>query len=284
MREFIIDFTADVPIVPGTVIGRQGENNATALKIKIPDEMLNNEAVELISLAAQIGAGYVARSELIAKAETVTVKLDSRMTAVNSLSIQLEGYDSTKSLLVKSAKIDNLIFEKSVTGETPELEDNAGVVADIAANTAARHTHDNAETLNKLGDSNGNLTYDGKVVGGRQTETVTLEMSEVTPDSPTPSSTFIYLNNTNKVPDNAEIVSVELNAGTADSPVWIDLRDMSALYIGNPYSLIYHKIQYNDTQDIYFLASIIFPLTDKNELITALDNYGIPQIRVTYYI
>lgn len=284
MREFIIDFTADVPIVPGTVIGRQGENNATSLKIKIPDEMLNNEAVELISLAAQIGAGYVARSELIAKAETVTVKLDSRMTAVNSLSIQLEGYDSTKSLLVKSAKIDNLIFEKSVTGETPELEDNAGVIADIAANTSARHTHENAETLNKLGDSNGSLTYDGKAVGGRQTATVTLEMSEVTPDSPTPSSTFIYLNNTNKVPDNAEIVSVELNAGTADSPVWIDLRDMSGLHIGNPYSLIYHQLKYSNTQDIYFLASIIFPLTDKNELITALDNYGIPQIRVTYYL
>ena len=43
-------------------------------------------------------------------------------------------------------------------------------------------------------------------------------------------------------------------------------------------------IQYSDTQGIYFLASIIFPLTDKNELITALDNYEIPQIRVTYYI
>lgn len=284
MREFIIDFTADVPIVPGTVIGRQGENNATALKIKIPDEILNNEAVELISLAAQIGAGYVARSELIAKAETVTVKLDSRMTAVNSLSIQLEGYDSTKSLLVKSAKIDNLIFEKSVTGETPELEGNAGVVADIAANTAARHTHENAETLNKLGDSNGSLTYDGKAIGGRQTATVTLDIIEATLDSPVVPATFIYLNNTNKVPENAEIVSVELNSGTADSPVWIDLRDMSGLYIGNPYSLIYHKLKYSDTQDIYFLASIIFPISDKNELIIALDNYGIPQIRVTYYI
>ena len=87
MREVLIDFTADVPIAPGTVLGRQGENNATALLIKIPAEMLNNEAVELISLAAQIGAGYVARSELIVKDETVTVKLDSRMTAVNSLSI-----------------------------------------------------------------------------------------------------------------------------------------------------------------------------------------------------
>lgn len=142
----------------------------------------------------------------------------------------------------------------------------------------------NYVVLNKLGESNGSLTYDGKVVGGRQTATVTLDVGELTLDSPVVPATFIYLNNTNKVPENAEIVSVELNSGTADSPVWIDLRDMSALYIGNPYSLIYHKIQYNDTQGIYFLASIIFPLTDKNELITALDNYEIPQIRVTYYL
>lgn len=284
MREFIIDFTADVPIVPGTVIGRQGENNATALKIKIPDEMLNNEAVELISLAAQIGAGYVARSELIAKAETVTVKLDSRMTAVNSLSIQLEGYDSTKSLLVKSTKIDNLILEKSVTGETPELEGNAGVIADIAANTSARHTHENAETLNKLGDSNGSLTYDGKAVGGRQTATVTLDISEATIDSPVASSTNIFLNNTNKVPENAEIASVELNNGTIDVPDWIDLRDMLASYPTFPYSILYHKLKYSNAFfDCYFLATIIF-VSEKNGLIYALDLLQVPQIRVTYYI
>ena len=284
MREFIIDFTADAPIVPGTVIGRQGENNATSLKIKIPDEMLNNEAVELVSLAAQIGAGYVARSELIVKAETVTVKLDSRMTAVNSLSIQLEGYDSAKSLLIKSARLDNLIFEKSVTGEAPELNNDSGIIASIAANTAARHTHENADTLGKLGDSGGSLTYDGKAVGGRQTATVTLDISESTLDSPNASSTIIFLNNTNKVPENAEIAIIELNAGTAESPIWIDLRDMSALYPANPYSLMYHKLQHNDTYGSYFLVSILSPIGDKNELITALDNYAIPQIRVTYYL
>lgn len=285
MREFIIDFTADVPIMPGTVIGRQGENNATALKIKIPDEMLNNEAVELISLAAQIGAGYVARSELIAKAETVTVKLDSRMTAVNSLSIQLEGYDSTKSLLVKSAKIDNLIFEKSVAGETPELEGNAGVVADIAANTAARHTHENAETLNKLGDSNGNLTYDGKAVSGRQTATVTLESNDFYPvDTDVSYTTMIIVNNTSKIPENSEITSIELNSGTADSPVWIDARDMIVDYPTAPYVLSFNRFKLSTLYGGYLLVSIHFPLQTKNDLIISLDNYEIPQIRVTYYI
>lgn len=142
----------------------------------------------------------------------------------------------------------------------------------------------NYVVLNKLGDSNGNLTYDGKVVGGRQTATVTLDMGEATIDSPISSSTIIFLSNTNKVPENAEIVSVELNNGTIDVPDWIDLRAMSALYEANPYSLMYHKLQYNNTYGCYFLASILFPISNKNGLIIALDSGAIPQIRVTYYI
>ena len=145
-------------------------------------------------------------------------------------------------------------------------------------------TFPNAATLKKLGDSNGSLTYDGKAVGGRQTATVTLDISEATLDSPTASSTSIFLSNTNKVPENAEIVSVELNNGTIDVPDWIDLRAMSALYPANPYSLMSHKLQYNDTYGSYFLISILFPITDKNGLISAFDSGGIPQIRVTYYI
>lgn len=142
----------------------------------------------------------------------------------------------------------------------------------------------NYVVLNKLGDSNGILTYDGKAVGGRQTATVTLDISKAMIDSPMSSSTVVFLNNTNEVPENAEIAIIELNSGTADSPVWIDLRDMSALYPANPYSLTYHKLQYNDTYGCYFLVSILFPISNKNELIIAFDSGEIPQIRVTYYI
>ena len=183
---------------------------------------------------------------------------------------------------------DDLISlkNKAHTHENGTILDsiNSGIFDNIAANTAARHTHENAETLNKLGDSNGGLTYDGKAVGGRQTATVTLDISEATLDSPMSSSTIIFLGNTNKVPENAEIVSVELNNGTIDVPDWIDLRDMSALYPANSYSLMSHKLQHNDTYGSYFLVSILFPIGDKNALITALDNYEIPQIRVTYYL
>ena len=113
---------------------------------------------------------------------------------------------------------------------------------------------------------------------------MTLDISKAMIDSPMSSSTVIFLNNTNEVPDNAEIAIIELNSGTADSPVWIDLRDMSALYPANPYLLMSHKLQRNDTYGSYFLISILFPISNKNELIFALDNGEIQQIRVTYYI
>lgn len=142
----------------------------------------------------------------------------------------------------------------------------------------------NSDVLKKLGDSNGSLTYDGKAIGGRQTATVTLDAGEVTIDSPIASSTNIFLNNTNKVPENAEIVSVELNNGTIDVPDWIDLRDMLALYPTFPYSILYHKLKCSNAfSNSYFLATIIF-VSEKNELISALELLKVPQIRVTYYI
>lgn len=246
-----------------------------------------SDGVSLFCLAVETGREFikaVVRSAMVPKADKINIPLWRQATGSQKAKLQLEAYDDGGNLVIKSP-VAEVEFLPSVNGvQNVSDTNNASIVADIAANTSARHTHENAETLNKLGDSNGSLTYDGKAVGGRQTATVTLDISEATIDSPVVPATFIYLNNTNKVPDNAKIVSVELNSGTADSPVWIDLRDMSVLYNGNPYSLIYHQLKYNDTQDIYFLASIIFPISDKNELIIALDNYEVPQIRVTYYI
>lgn len=310
MRTVLIDFNESVPCKQ-TIIGYVGEHNATEIVVTPPDILASNEAVTSYIIAFVTG-GKIIHSEPFNKAETLAVKLWKQLTLETVMGIQLEAYDDNQNFIGKSEFISGLRFLPSACGDDTVADtDNPDIISaiaantsarhnhsnksvldritranmeDIAANTSARHIHSNTDTLNKLGDSNGSLTYDGKAVGGRQTATVTLENSEVTPDSPTPSSTFIYLNNTNKVPDNAEIVSIELNAGTADSPVWIDLRDMSGLYIGNPYSLLYHRLKYSDTLAIYFLASIIFPLTDKNELITALDNYQIPQTRVTYYI
>lgn len=246
-----------------------------------------SDGVSLLCLAVETGREFikvVVRSAMVPKAGKINIPLWQQATGSPKAKLQLEAYDDGGNLIIKSP-VAEVEFLPSVNGvQNVSDTNNTSIVADIAANTSARHTHENAETLNKLGDSNGSLTYDGKAVGGRQTATVTLDISEATLDSPMSSSTIIFLNAVNKVPANAEIAIIELNAGTAESPVWIDLRDMSALYEANPYSLMCHKLKYNNTYGCYFLASILFPITNKNELIIALDSGEIPQIRVTYYI
>lgn len=142
----------------------------------------------------------------------------------------------------------------------------------------------NSDVLNKLGDSNGSLTYDGKAVGGRQTASVEINISDLLLDSPVSVSTNIYLKTTNQIPENSEIASVELNNGTIESPNWIDLRGMDALYPYKPYSVNLYKLNYSNDLGAYFLASITFFSIDKNALISSLDNYEISEIRVTYYL
>ena len=72
---------------------------------------------------------------------------------------------------MKTSLIEGLTFNKSVCRNHSDLSklidpaDLANITAEIKANTAARHTHTNIETLDKLGEANGNLTYKGREVG-----------------------------------------------------------------------------------------------------------------------
>lgn len=293
MKKITIDYSVSPVAISDRILGNQGEALATELEITLPDKMINDGSIAEFCGAFGSCNG-VFHSKRVTKNEIangvllipITAEISSNLT----VSFQIEAFSSDDSLIMKTSLIEGLTFNKSVCRNHSDLSklidpaDLANITAEIKANTAARHIHSNTDTLNKLGDSNGSLTYDGKAVGGRQTATVTLDISETTIDSPISSSTIIFLGNTNKVPENAEIVSVELNNGTIDVPDWIDLRDMSALYEANPYSLTYHKLKYNDTYGCYFLVSMLFPTSNKNELIIAFDSGGIPQIRVTYYI
>ena len=126
--------------------------------------------------------------------------------------------------------------------------------------------------------------FNDKAVCSHQTATVTLESNDFyVINTDAPYTTMIIVNDASKIPENAEIKSIELNAGTADAPIWIDLRDMFADYTNAPYFLNFNRFKSSNSYDGYLLGSICFPLQYKNDLITALDNYEIPQIRVTYH-
>lgn len=152
----------------GKTVGYIGEHNATILEITPPDYMLS-DGVSLFCLAVETGREFikvVVRSAMVPKADKINIPLWRQATGSQKAKLQIEAYDDGGNLVIKSP-VAEVEFLPSVNGVQNVSEtNNTNIIADIAANTSARHTHANIETLNKLGDSNGSLTYNGKAVGG----------------------------------------------------------------------------------------------------------------------
>ena len=166
MRSIQINFNSENQCPDGYCLGNKGEHNATELVIKPPEEMLNSDKIECLVIAFRVGAHKVFRSDVHEKAETIKYKLPREVTCANKVDIQLEGYDSAEELIVKSDMVENFYFNNSICGEETDGEVSKSLSGEIAANSVARHTHQNAEVLNALADNNGSLTYNGNPIGG----------------------------------------------------------------------------------------------------------------------
>lgn len=164
MRTVLIDFNESVPCKQ-TIIGYVGEHNATEIVVTPPDILASNEAVTSYMIAFVTG-GMIIHSKPFNKAETLAVKLWKQLTLETVMGIQLEAYDDNQNFIGKSEFISGLRLLPSACGDDTVADtDNPDIVSAIAANTSARHTHTNIETLDKLGEANGNLTYEGREVG-----------------------------------------------------------------------------------------------------------------------
>lgn len=181
IRTININLTDGNIAAENNVLGFQGEHNATTLSIVPPDEMTNCEDIVAYRVAFELNNCRHTRSELLEKTSPVTVLLSSQITSSKEISVQLEGYSADGNLLVKSPKVTKLTFADSVGGVSVDYENEGGTASDITANTLARHTHENAEVLNNLSENeSGNLTYNGKEIGGsveRATGEFTVELS-----------------------------------------------------------------------------------------------------------
>lgn len=131
--------------------------------------MSENKNIKLYCVAFEVGRDFVktvVRSEMIAKSNTVSVPLWHQTTVGENIKFQLEAYDGENNLLVKSQLVEG-VFLPSVSGvqSAGNYECN-GMAESVAANTIARHTHENAYVLEKLADDNGTLKYNGNPIGG----------------------------------------------------------------------------------------------------------------------
>lgn len=153
--------TVDYARPRGYDVGYRAENNFTELSLPVPAEL---EGADSYRVYFESTVGEYLQTELLTLVDGyVTVKITSDIVPEpGNMAAQLVAFADGEivgyaPMITGSAKV-------SIPDGTERLSHS--LAAEIALNTAARHSHDNKGTLDKLSDSNGILTYDGKVLGG----------------------------------------------------------------------------------------------------------------------
>ena len=289
MRKLKIDFTAQNPLPDGCEIGRMGEHNATTLVITPTSEM--NDCAEIAAyVAAFVSEGKIIRSEPFPKAESISIPLCRQLTGDHTLGIQLEGYDTEEKLVIKSPLITELRLLPSANGDESEFDcGQSGFVSQVAANSAARHSHENAAILNKLGESDGTLTFNGESVMNTKTKTQEFDVGSyemsVYFNAPTSRMLSFIVENSSfeipPIPEGTEIIKIEINSDfREDFPEWVDLKDMIIYDPTMSYTLHNHRAF--ELEGYGLCVAVVNFITEPNVFFNAAVSDSIKKVRVTF--
>lgn len=153
--------TVDYARPRGYDIGYRAENNFTLLALPIPAEL---EGADSYRVYFESTVGEYLQTELLTPADGyVTVKITSDVVPEpGNMAAQLVAFADGEivgyaPMITGSAKV-------SIPDGTERLSHS--LAAEIALNTAARHSHSNKSVLDKFAESGGKPTYDGKALGG----------------------------------------------------------------------------------------------------------------------
>lgn len=153
--------TVDYARPRGYDVGYRAENNFTLLALPIPAEL---EGADSYRVYFESTVGEYLQTELLTPTDGyVTVKITSDIVPEpGNMAAQLVAFaDGEKvgyaPIITGSAKV-------SIPDGTERLSHS--LAAEIALNTAARHSHDNKSVLDKFAETDGKPTYDGKALGG----------------------------------------------------------------------------------------------------------------------
>ena len=146
----------------GYDVGYRAENNFTLLALPIPAEL---EGADSYRVYFESTVGEYLQTELLTPADGyVTVKITSDVVPEpGNMAAQLVAFADGEivgyaPMITGSAKV-------SIPDGTERLSHS--LAAEIALNTAARHTHANKAVLDKFAESeDGKPTYDGEALGG----------------------------------------------------------------------------------------------------------------------
>lgn len=153
--------TVDYARPRGYDVGYRAENNFTLLALPVPAEL---EGADSYRVYFESTAGAYLQTELLTPADGyVTVKITSDVVPEpGNMAAQLVAFaDGEKvgyaPMITGTAKV-------SIPDGTERLSHS--LAAEIALNTAARHSHDNKFVLDKFAETDGKPTYGGEALGG----------------------------------------------------------------------------------------------------------------------
>ena len=153
--------TVDYARPRGYDVGYRAENNFTELSLPVPAEL---EGADSYRVYFESTVGEYLQTELLTPADGyVTVKITSDVVPEpGNMAAQLVAFADGEivgyaPMITGSAKV-------SIPDGTERLSHS--LAAEIALNTAARHSHANKSVLDKFAETDGKPTYDGKALGG----------------------------------------------------------------------------------------------------------------------
>lgn len=166
MRTIKIDFSSGTPKIEcdSSAAGIQGEHRASELVIILPPDMPSG-----LSYRLAFDPGGQSDTMSLTDGE-LRYELPQSVTQHDAVSMTVEGYEG-EARIYKSVMVE-LYFDAAVDTDNPVDVDGHSIGAEVAANTAARHSHENKAVLDKFAESeDGKPTYDGKALGGGGTST-----------------------------------------------------------------------------------------------------------------
>lgn len=146
----------------GYDVGYRAENNFTVLALPVPAELKDADSYRVYFEST---VGEHLQTELLTPVDGyVTVKITSDVVPEpGNMAAQLVAFADGE--IVGYAPVITGTAKASIPDGTERLSHS--LAAEIALNTAARHSHDNKPVLDKFAESkDGKPTYDGEVLGG----------------------------------------------------------------------------------------------------------------------
>lgn len=153
--------TVDYARPRGYDVGYRAENNFTLLALPIPAEL---EGADSYRVYFESTVGDYLQTETLTPVDGyVTVKITSDIVPEpGNMAAQLVAFKAGE--IVSYAPMITGTAKVSIPDGTERLSHS--LAAEIALNTAARHSHDNKAVLDKFAETDGKPTYDGEALGG----------------------------------------------------------------------------------------------------------------------